>query len=269
MLLISLTWISGESMEPYWLNEIPDSESFIYFRGIGVSTNDSFARQLSIADAISSFSHYNDLQVSSKIRSHEYSESYGNEYFEYDRLSKDITLIGAGSDVKGLRVVDEYVKSLGDEKQYYVLVRYPKSLDYLDLPVYRKRSVAPMLKSIIVPGWGQFSKHDNKKAYYIISGTGLALLSTLTFKVVGDTYYQKSLDNSLSYAQQSLNRENADRAYIYANVSLIMAGVVYLYNVIDAIATNDNPEFSQVMPLPELALRIGENDFKISCMVTF
>lgn len=267
ILFSSMAFIS--QAKPYWIDELPDSDHFMYFRGEGVNADEQEAQKSAVINALFDVAHFKKSQINAFTESNQSTVLTKTESYEYDVTSKQIQLYGVGSDITGLRVVAENSRQENEQYHYTVLVRLPKSANSASLPIYKRQKAAPFFKSTVLPGWGQFAKHDDTKAYLIVASTGLSLLSALSFKVIGDHYLNTSLDNTLSYEEQHANRENADTAYLYGNIALSVAGIVYVYNVIDAISINANPLFTRANTNPHLNLSISKDHYSMVCIVRF
>lgn len=255
--------------KPYWIKEIPDSDHFLYFSGVGAHGSEQEAKNIAFSEALFSVAHYKNLKIESFTESKQHTIDTNNDSYEYDETTKLIKFYGAGSNIVGLRAVAESHNLVKGKHHYYILVRLPKLIGYANMPIYKKQSKMPLLKSAVAPGWGQFSKHESKKGVFIVISEGVSLLSAGAFKIIGDDYHSKSQNGSLSYSQQQLNRDNADTAYLYANISLTIAGLVYLYNIIDAVSTNSNPQFTQNDYIPSMMIQASKDSYNIVCTLRF
>ncbi|MDD2229116.1 MAG: hypothetical protein PHY48_06890 [Candidatus Cloacimonetes bacterium] len=255
--------------KPYWINEIPDSDYFLYFSGVGIRGSEQEARNTAFSDALSNVAQYKNLQIESFTETKQREQSSNNDSYEYDETTKLIKFYGTGKNIVGLRVVAESHNVVQGKHHYYILVRLPKAAEYTNKPIYKNQSKIPLLKSAVAPGWGQFSKHDTNKGIFIVVSEGISLLSAASFKIIGDDYYSKSHNGALTYAQQQINRDNADTAYLYASISLSIAGVIYLYNLIDAVSTNSNPRFTENEFIPSMKISICNNQYNLNCTLRF
>ncbi len=108
----------------------------------------------------------------------------------------------------------------------------------------------PIVKSALLPGWGQIAKNERNKGQLIMASEGITALSAVTFILIGDYYQNRSRNISLSYSEQERCRENADTSYLYGNISLSLAAVIYLYNIIDVVSSRGSKLFTRITEAP-------------------
>lgn len=90
-----------------------------------------------------------------------------------------------------------------------------------------------ILKSAIVPGWGQFSKMQKVKGLTIFGSEVVMLgMGILSDNMRVDFITKMNNTRDVSYKKQYLNL--AGNWENVRNVSLVAAGAVYVYNIIDA-----------------------------------
>jgi len=95
---------------------------------------------------------------------------------------------------------------------------------------------AATLRSMILPGWGQFYKNDKRKGYAIITSTAMATLSTVIFhflqKKAHDEYLQETNPASIEKKYDTYNL-----FYKLRNNTALVAGGIWLYAFFDALIT--------------------------------
>lgn len=254
--------------KPEWIERPLDSEYFVYFVGMGMDSIELEAKEKALSNAMQKLSQYHLLQVRSITDYSETVESTNDISYEYDHSSKVITFIGDGVNIRGVRVADEYTEN--SKGMYYnsVLIRLPKSPEFASMPLYSNYSLSPIIKSALLPGWGQITKHEQRKGLWIMGTEGFSALSALTFYLVGNYYHDRSRNISLPYNEQERCRENASVSYLYGNVSLALAAIIYAYNLIDVISSKNNYMFTGVQGIP-VQITATSNQTSIALQIRF
>lgn len=97
-------------------------------------------------------------------------------------------------------------------------------------------------RSMLLPGWGQLYKNDNRKGYALITATAITTLATGIFHVLQEqahTDYRDVIEPNR--IEQKYDRYNS--LYQWRNNSALLAGGVWLYAVFDALLVK--PKFAQ------------------------
>jgi hypothetical protein len=95
---------------------------------------------------------------------------------------------------------------------------------------------ANMVKSSLIPGWGQFSSKASIKGTLILS-TELVLIGTSLY------FFDRAMTNYRLYKTATQIEDmqkyykDAQSPHQYAQIMLGFAGIVWLYNIFDAIQT--------------------------------
>lgn len=96
-----------------------------------------------------------------------------------------------------------------------------------------------LLKSAVLPGWGQFSTKQNTKASIILGAEILSLVSAYHFY----NQAQRNYDLYMKADQvDEINElwDNTSKPYSYSLMMASLAGVIWAYNVFDVIiSTNE------------------------------
>jgi hypothetical protein len=99
-----------------------------------------------------------------------------------------------------------------------------------------------ILKSAIVPGWGQFSKMQKVKGLTIFGSEVVMLgMGILSDNMRVDFITKMNNTRDVSYKKQYLNL--AGNWENVRNVSLVAAGAVYVYNIIDAAVSKGEKKY--------------------------
>lgn len=139
-----------------------------------------------------------------------------------------------------VEVVDEFWEM--DRAGNYVLSRLyavsasdvPPLFDNLSLTTnYGARA---MWKSLIIPGWGQFSKGQKLKGGMILGGTALLVGGIVaTENMRAD--YRRRVNETHDVAQRRDYIRRVDRFSTARNVCIGAVGALYVYNLVDAIVS--------------------------------
>lgn len=154
-----------------------------------------------------------------------------------------------------------YTIKQGIDGFYRIRATYPGYEDYdskfqfkpgvnhrISIRLTRKTRARAFMRSFIVPGWGQSYTGQKTKSYFIRS----ASLAALTYLIVREVKYQDAVDNfekavsnyqanqknselaSALFKEVQSTQSTVDKRFERRRTALIIAGSVYLYNVLDA-----------------------------------
>ena len=233
-------WTEGEGFQ---------TEYYDYYVGIGVSNDESKARENARNDALRKIAFKIDgtIDVNSISETSEKSEENGkNEIFirtftvkvTINETSKPVT-------ISGLRNVDSYYQKHLLTYKYWILIRKPLKTPDPDLKSFTN-SKGHIWRSVIFPGWGQLHMGDKCKGTILISTT-LVLIAGLA---TSETIYQNNWNdylNSLKVGDNNASevyKSNADTWYLIRNINGVALGGVYIYNLIDVFTKKGTKVFS-------------------------
>lgn len=97
---------------------------------------------------------------------------------------------------------------------------------------------ANILKSSLIPGWGQFSTKQNIKAEVILGVEILALGTSLFFYDRSMNYYRKYQNATQFNEMQDLYKQ-AQTPYQYSMIALALGAVVWIYNIYDVVSSTE------------------------------
>ena len=269
LLLLVLFGTSYLYFSPRWTVKIPESKYFHYFKGIGIGTTEIIARQSAVNDAVEQYVSFVEAQIETKSEFKDVFNEKNDDFSFSSEISREILITGKSDKVFGMRVIAEDKDAEKSQCKYYVLIRIPRKREYANMAISKPYGVSPIWRSIIIPGWGQIYKKEKTKGYLILSSEALLVASTIIFRVIGSNYNQKAVNYSYDEDQRKIYEKNADRAYLIANTSMIIGGVIYLYNIIDVISSEGEPKFAQNEFDFPFALALNKNNIIISYYVKF
>jgi len=237
---------SSEITKPQWLKgDFPKqtNSTYVFKVASGDGTTLDDARKKTISNLISDLASEQGVTISTNSV-YRITEETKNEIYstgsKYDRTTKVNT-----NDFKAaFELKDEYwelIKEKGGTTFYrcwslYSVANNVNSYKFDEVKFTTDYGAAPILKSLIAPGWGQMQKGYNKKGIVILSSE-LALLAGF-----GASYglHVNLIDKANNTRDINLRREyqdKADNAYITSSILGIVAGVVYVYNIVDVSAS--------------------------------
>jgi len=237
---------SSDITKPQWLKgDFPKqtNSTYVFKVASGDGTTLDDARKKTISNLISDLASEQGVTISTNSV-YLITEETKNEIYstgsKYDRTTKVNT-----NDFKAaFELKDEYwelVKEKNGTTFYrcwtlYSVANNVNSYHFDEVKFTTNYGAAPILKSLIAPGWGQMQKGYTNKGIVILSSE-LALLAGF-----GASYgiHVNLIDKANNTRDINLRREyldKADNAYITSNILGILAGAVYVYNIIDVSAS--------------------------------
>lgn len=119
-----------------------------------------------------------------------------------------------------------------------------KSVHYRYLVQPDPRPTA-VLRSMLVPGWGQLYKNDKKKGYVLLSSaTTITLATAILHFVQKDAHDAYMNATDLNVIEQKYDKYNL--FYKCRNNAALLAGGIWLYSFFDALLTDPKPKPMQL-----------------------
>ncbi|MFH1714712.1 MAG: hypothetical protein ABH857_00735 [Elusimicrobiota bacterium] len=111
-----------------------------------------------------------------------------------------------------------------------------------DYYLLKKSATSAVVRSLIIPGWGQSFLDKKDKGLILMIAAGAGLASALYFKLKSDTFYN-------DYENKGLRDDELYDDYIdytnYMYYSLAFTAIVWLFGVLDAYSTGKKIENSR------------------------
>ena len=229
---------------PQWTKSTPIGRYYNYFNGLGTSINSlSNAKKIAISDALSTIVLQGTVEVDSKIFTSisENTEINGKNINATvkDSVISEVMLNGHSSYISDMRIEEEYWQTRKSGKdilyEYWILLRIPKpKYINLNIPSQKGYGFAPVWRSAIIPGWGQFHKGEPQKGWrFLISETFCA--SSFFVSNYFSHNYSRKAENERDYDKRKFYNDWSNRSYTIGTVSGIVAGAIYIYNVFDSV----------------------------------
>ena len=239
---------SSSESTPSWLTQAPAGTYFRYFSGMGFSDNSLYdAKQQAISDVISSIVMENSITATSEINT--YQSQSSSEIIS--RVSREIQQSGFSTTINGLIKEEDYWEVIEKRKglffgdkytnyRYWVLMKYPKSgyeaIDDSMLEVNQSYGFTPILKSVIVPGWGQIHKGQKKEGLKFLTTFAITLTAAIITQNLS-VNYEDDANNAIGGEWISYYNELSEQYFLASQISYILAGSIYGYNVYHSIST--------------------------------
>ena len=229
--------------KPKWItHKLPNSksETYIFISAYGEGSSLDMAKQNALVDLSFRLEAERGIIVNSMIRS-KTKEQYSsvlqdNYYFESNEFEMEVEEKGRELNFVS-RVIDEYWERESYGYKIYVLYAIANKNDrgrsYDDeITVTAKYGAAGLLS--VIPGVGQFYKGTNAKGIAVVAGEVAAISGILLCENTRASYKKKMFEQP-KYA--SIYNSRMDTWETARNLCIGAAGVVYVVNLIDALAT--------------------------------
>jgi hypothetical protein len=213
---------------PFWLHAPPGGYVNDYYVGIGTSHQTIVeAKRMALIDAVKAIVEKEGITALTRM------DVISTE--KERRIQDYIKMASRELKIQGLEQVEAYwEKGNTGEYRYWLLVRLPKQTNLRNPPTV----MAPVMRSVIVPGWGQFFKHEPRKGTFffistVISGGVSAMFMNMS---------NQSHEDAILARSTSLKDYYNDNSALYFNLSVacaLGAGITYVFNVVDAAINTD------------------------------
>ena len=245
-LVLAQKVIDRSSAEPPpWMTEPPIGTYFTYYSGVGSSPNSlSDAKEQSIANVLSEIIMEGEITAKSRIETFHQQSQEGI----ISEVSREILQTGTSTTIAGLRKDEEYWQTVKTDDgllyQYWILMKIPKP-EYtgLNLTVEQGYGFAPVWRSTLVPGWGQFHKGEKKKGLRLM-GSETAFVTMFLVSNHFSRDYNRKASSEQDTDRRKFYNDWSNRSYTISIISGIMAGVVYTYNIFDAVTAQGAKKYA-------------------------
>ena len=135
---------------PSWSTKTPKGIQNDYYVGFGESrTSLAEAKRLAIGNAVQSIVEERSLSAESSLMT--------RRSYDLNQVIDEVSIKGKSSTIEGLRQNEYYYETWNEGNSsnryiFWVLASVPK-----DDPGRLPNKYAPLFKSLVVPGWGQYS----------------------------------------------------------------------------------------------------------------
>jgi len=235
---------SSSIKRPSWIKETPNGKFFNYYSGISSSKNSlDEAKNLAISDVLSEIIMQNEITVEGAITTFEEE----TEVELISRITKEIKLKGSSTSIKGFEKEEEYWESVQTKTnifyRYWILMKIPKrqyiNYSFSANELKQTYGASPIIKSSLIPGWGQIQKKETNKGILFLSGFAVTLTSAFITHNISNSYEQdaKNAKNANGAEWIEYYNDLSDQYYLISMISFVLSGAIYGYNVFDAISS--------------------------------
>lgn len=274
LIFISINFLSAKVINsseiklPTWTSESPKGDKFLYYTGIGSSKKTlEEAKQIAISDAISEIIQEGKITIDGTIYSKSGEYENNDSVNTINEIVKEINIKGETQKIAGLKTEDVYWQE--DEKgneliyRYWILMRLPQNIEDTNFQINQTYGFAPVWRSALIPGWGQFYKKQTKKSY-IFLGSETVLVGVALFSNYLSIHYNDKANKEMNITTRKEYMDWSDSAEAIAITTGIAAGVVYIYNVFDSIISKGAKKYAANSNQIELYVNINKENFSIS-----
>lgn len=145
------------------------------------------------------------------------------------------------------KAVDRYItkdKGVYNAAVLYEVARNPHKVQYDPVEYTRHYGLRPLWRSAIIPGWGQMYKKQYIKGSVILAMEAAAISIACVADNQRSSYMGKIRTetdmNAIRFYQNKANHWKNMR-----NAFFIGAGAIYVYNIVDAIASKGRPIYKK------------------------
>lgn len=164
------------------------------------------------------------------------SQSYDSDY----KIDLDSVRIS-------FKAVDRYItkdKGVYNAAVLYEVARNPDKVQYDPVEYTRHYGLRPLWRSAIIPGWGQMYKKQYIKGSVMLAMEAAAISIACVADNQRSSYMSKIRTetdmNAIRFYQNKANHWKNMR-----NAFFIGAGAIYVYNIVDAIASKGRPIYKK------------------------
>jgi len=236
---------SNDYLPPWRSGDMPKIDVETYslkeFQGEGKTLKE--AREKAIVALISDIASSKGVTVTGDELTELKSQSFQNANKKSEEITstfKSTYNIKTNGFDASFEVIDVYWEEskVGNSSLFYCWVLFEVALDpntktFDKIQFSTNYGVVGVLKSAIVPGWGQFSKMQKVKGVSIFGGEAVLL----GFGLVADNMRVDLITKMNNSRDVSFKKECLDLANSWENgrnISFAAAGALYVYNLIDA-----------------------------------
>ena len=231
--------------KPPWINETPIGNAYTYYSGLGSSTTSlQQAQENAVGGVLQRLVEEGTFNVSieSTTETSETRHSVsGSDQFEVtDEFIREVVLTGTSKTLSNLQKEEDYWQTFkmpgGVKYQYWVLFKIPKHGIYPSMITPAGYGVAPIWRSMLLPGWGQIHKKEPKKGRRLLAGFVISLTTGVATQHLSNNF---AIDAENATDGEWIEYYNtlSEQYYLTSTISYILSGAIYGYNVYDSIAS--------------------------------
>jgi len=245
--------------KPTWIEKVPEGYAYSYHVGVGESSESiSKAKKFAISSAVMSAVQSKHITITSDLTSSkEATVSAEGQTNFISRITEDVSIKGNSTEIKGLSEVESFKETVNKEgkstHRFYILIRVPKQNPQKPPGIFHYVS-----KSAIAPGWAQFEKGYDTKAWVIIIGEAVLVPTAIVSIILHNDFSKKSKIKDVDYRK---HYNELTRSAYYAFISsAATATTLYIYNLVDAAISKDKLHMA-VVPTKDRVVYLAKIEF--------
>jgi len=227
--------------QPIWLIEMPEGKYFNYFSGVASSKISlDEAKEKAILSVLSEIVMSSEVTIESEITL--FDQETESELIS--RVTNEIKLKGTSTSITGLKKEEEYWETIKTETEiiyrYWILMKIHREkyvgVDLSKFELKQTYGPTPIIKSAIIPGWGQIHKKETKKGIIFLTGFVTTLTSGIITNNISHSFTE---DAKNANGAEWINYYNdlSNQYYITSMISFVISGAIYGYNIFDSISS--------------------------------
>ncbi len=234
---------SSDKIRPQWIKTLPtpknESYRFILTHINGAEKLES-ARVSSKKELTAQIEKEESIKVKEKLEDKSiqgYSNGEFNTGESEEIYSLQIESEGKVDLLNYIKIAEYYEKSERGIQLYtlYAIARKGHIPSFDDVQFTPKYGARGLVRSMIIPGWGQMYKGSTVKGLSILGGEIACGIGILVCENTRASYLKKMREQP-NYATQY--NSNADTWANYRNACIGVAAALYVYNLVDALVAN-------------------------------
>jgi hypothetical protein len=235
---------------PWVYGDLPSNKGFYTYKVVQGQGDDLLkARKNTIQNLVFELGSERGVRISSETISRVH-ESIEKESTSFTSDFTEETVIKQGGFEAVFSKIDEYYEVVrqSDGRLYYNvwhLYTIGSNSKTTPKPNYTTKYTFKNagFRSALLPGWGQFYKKKNTKGFVFV----VAAAASVGTYVYANNQYNYNNNRLAESSSLDLKKEYSKRANNFQsvkNMSLGAMGVVWLWSIVDAIATEGNPNYA-------------------------
>lgn len=225
------------SARPAWTAKPPQGYEHDFYTGSGTGTDRAEARSAAISTAVARLAENGRLLVQVvRVDTSITTERLGNARpATLDRMDKTVQEIitkGESPSIRGLKLQEEYGEQVGTRHEAWVLMSVPKTTG-LRQPPSRASFV---LRSTLLPGWGQYAMGQERKGLFLGVGAALAVPAAVALGSVRQENLSKARNTQIAQSRDYYTSQ-ANRQGTLMSVTIAAAVTLWGYGVVDAASS--------------------------------
>lgn len=225
------------SVRPAWTTEPPEGYAHDFFTGSGTGAGRAEARNAAISSAVARFAESGRLNVQvvrtdSSLTSERFRNGAAPTLDRIDKTVQEIITRGESPTVKGLRLHQEYSEESGSRHEAWVLMAVPKVSGIREVPTRREF----VLRSAVVPGWGQYTMGNRRKGLLLALGAVIAVPAAVSFSSLRSEDLTRARSTQIQESRTFYTNE-ANRYGTFTAVTIAGAAALWGYGIMDAASS--------------------------------